>query len=313
MAIYHLRVTPVSRAGTTVARSAHHTGTVLSRGALGRSAYLSGEKLRDSAGGVVDYRSKEEGIDHAELFMPHGLKADRGEFWRSVDAHPVRKDAKNPTVARDIIVALPHELSVEGRRECARELCRVISERYSVGVDLGIHVHTKAELRGGSDVRNVHAHILVSERMVQEDGTLGNLHPDLNVRRARAAGRPHAVRVIREEWERIANEHLAREGHSARISRHRKPGARRRMTKEDYEKWRETREVQAEGPGTPGVGTNGASVNRWVRDPWGAFVFTMQSQDRADALQRRIGRARRAAKVDTQREKRYDNISYDGE
>lgn len=311
MAIYYLNVSPVSRAGSTVARSAHHTGTVQSRGALGRSAYLSGEKLRDGAGHVVDYRSKEEGIDHAELFMPHGLKAERGAFWRSIDEHPVRRDARNPTVARDVIMAIPHELSVKGRRAAASALCREISDRYGVGVDLGIHVHTKAEIKRGSDARNVHAHILISERMVKPDGTLGTLQPDFNIKRARSAGHPSLVKVIRERWEHIANEHLAREGRPERISRGKQRGARRRMTKEDYEKWREQKEIQASGPGTPGVGTNGASLERWMKDPWGAFVFTMESQDRADALQRRIGRARRAAKVDTHRERRYDHVGFE--
>ena len=230
MAIYHLRLTPVKRAGTALARSAHHTGTKLrvSAGALGRASYLAGQKLQsDRDGKAIDYRSKSEGVEFSAVILPGGGTMDREKLWNAIDNHPVRKDAVAPTVARDLIIATPHELTFEERKAANLELARRIADRYGVAVDIGMHRHTAAELAAGSDERNFHCHMLISERRVSPAGKIGKIQRDFNQmdctrtdtrdRVGRLEPRQTAAAEIRQMWEEIANAALERGGHQERI------------------------------------------------------------------------------------------------
>src|SRR3546814_10080448 len=78
--------------------------------------------------------------------------ADRERLWNAAELAETRKNA---TVAREYEIALPVELSADGRRELALGLAREISERHGVAVDVSIH----APGREG-DQRNHHAHLL---------------------------------------------------------------------------------------------------------------------------------------------------------
>jgi MobA/MobL family len=213
MAIYHLQMNPVRKAGSTVARSAHHGGHRLSHGATGRAAYLSAERLVDERGVVTDYTSKAAGVEHSELILPAGTEhIEREKLWRDVDAHPTR--SPDAVVARDLIVALPHELSSGQRVEVAREMCQWIADRYQVAVDLGVHY---PDIEAGSSEKNAHFHGLVAERRIEKDASLGSLQRDFNVIAARADGREVAVEEIRKAWERIGNDALDRAGFAERI------------------------------------------------------------------------------------------------
>jgi MobA/MobL family len=213
MAIYHLQMNPVRKAGSTVARSAHHGGHRLSHGATGRAAYLSAERLVDERGVVTDYTSKAAGVEHSELILPAGTEhIEREDLWRAVDAHPTR--SPDAVVARDLIVALPHELSSGQRVEVAREMCQWIADRYQVAVDLGVHY---PDIEAGSSEKNAHFHALVAERKIENDASLGSLQRDFNAIAARADGREVAVEEIRKAWERIGNDALERAGFCERI------------------------------------------------------------------------------------------------
>lgn len=221
MAVYLVKIKPVFRAGSAVAVSAHHTGKRLtSRGALGRSSYLAGERLVDNAGLAVDYRSKAEGIEHTQVVLPGGGTMDREKLWNAVDNHPVRKDAIRPTVARSMIVATPHELSLQERIDLNVRMAKWIAERYEVAVDIGMHKHTKKELENGSTEKNVHCHFLISQRRISPDGKLGTVQRDFEQINCKRSNPPRetAASEIRKQWERFANESLERGGHKERIS-----------------------------------------------------------------------------------------------
>ncbi|MBK8176993.1 MAG: MobA/MobL family protein [Rhodospirillales bacterium] len=232
MAIFSLRITPVRKAGSPLGnatgRAAHHGGHSLahaaaaaprvSHGATGKAAYLSGSRM--VVGELVtDYRGK-HGVEHAQLILPGGGTCDRETLWNAVDAH--RTQTPTATIARDIIVALPHELTFAQRREAAVALATWIAERYRVAVDLGMH---QPEMHNGSDSRNYHAHLLASERQVSPTGELGKVQREFNQlvqrlgdkSRGRDGGKATAAAEIRAAWERIANEALQRAGHDARV------------------------------------------------------------------------------------------------
>lgn len=202
MAIYHLSMKPVSRAK--------------GRSAVASMAYRAGEKLTNERDGIThDYTAK-QGVEHAEIVLPEGVSADwardRSDLWNAAEFAENRKDAR---VAREFEVALPHELSAEQRLEAAREMAQELADRYGAAVDFAIHAPHEA-----SDVRNHHAHILMTTRQVTEDGLGDKTYLERENKWLLANDLPTTdmqLRDLRQRWEGIANERLAMAGLDIRI------------------------------------------------------------------------------------------------
>lgn len=194
MAIYHCSIKPISRgAGRSVVAAA---------------AYRHACKLEDSRTGEVhDYRRK-AGLEHSAIYLPSGVNPswaqDRGQLWNAAEAAEKRKDAR---VGREIVLALPDELSAEQRRELTEKICRHLANRYSLAVDVAIHQPSK-----DGDQRNHHAHILMSSRIITPEG-FGKKVRKLD---SRDDG-PAEVEHIRAEWARLANRALERAGENVQI------------------------------------------------------------------------------------------------
>jgi Ti-type conjugative transfer relaxase TraA len=202
LAIYHLSMKPVSRA----------TG----RSAVASMAYRAGEKLTNERDGIThDYTAK-QGVEHAEIVLPEGSHADwardRSALWNAAEFAEKRNDAR---VAREFEIALPHELSAEQRLEATREFAQELANRYGAAVDFAIHAPHDA-----SDVRNHHAHVMMTTRQVTEEG-LGEKtyleHKNARLLSAGLATTDMQLRDIRQTWEGIANERLAMAGLDIRI------------------------------------------------------------------------------------------------
>ncbi|MBB4653386.1 Ti-type conjugative transfer relaxase TraA [Aminobacter niigataensis] len=202
MAIYHLSMKPVSRAS--------------GRSAVASMAYRAGEKLTNERDGIThDYTAK-QGVEHAEIVLPQGVNADwardRSTLWNAAEFAEKRKDAR---VAREFEIALPHELSAEQRLEAAREMAQELADRYGAAVDFAIHAPHEA-----SDVRNHHAHILMTTRQVTEDGLGDKTYLERENKWLLAHDLPTTdmqLRDLRQRWEGIANERLAMAGLDIRI------------------------------------------------------------------------------------------------
>ena len=202
MAIYHFSMKPVSRAG--------------GRSAVASMAYRAGEKLTNERDGIThDYTAK-QGVEHAEIVLPEGVNADwardRSDLWNAAEFAEKRKDAR---VAREFEVALPHELSAEQRLEAAREMAQELADRYGAAVDFAIHAPHEA-----SDVRNHHAHILMTTRQVTENGLGEKTYLERENKWLLAHDLPTTdmqLRDLRQRWEGIANERLAMAGLDIRI------------------------------------------------------------------------------------------------
>ena len=202
MAIYHLSMKPVSRAS--------------GRSAVASMAYRAGERLTNERDGIThDYTAK-QGVEHAEIVLPEGVKADwardRSALWNAAEFSEKRKDAR---VAREFEVALPHELTAEQRLEATRELAQELANRYGAAVDFAIHSPHDA-----SDVRNHHAHVMMTTRQVTDEGLGEKTYLERENKWLMANGLATTdmqLRDLRQSWEGIANEHLARAGHDLRI------------------------------------------------------------------------------------------------
>ncbi|MFK4258726.1 Ti-type conjugative transfer relaxase TraA [Agrobacterium tumefaciens] len=202
MAIYHLSTKPVSRSS--------------GRSAVASAAYRCAVLLVNHRDGLVHDFTRKEGVEHSEIVLPQGVPADwaldRSTLWNAAEFAEKRKDAR---VAREFEIALPHELSTEGRLKAARAFAQDLANRYGAAVDFAIHSPSEH-----GDIRNYHAHVLMTTREVGKAG-LGEKtvleHKNARLLANGMATTDMQLRDIRQSWEGIANRQLQREGLDVRI------------------------------------------------------------------------------------------------
>jgi Ti-type conjugative transfer relaxase TraA len=189
------------------------------RSAVAAAAYRSGTRLTNERDGLTHDYTRKGGIEHSEIVLPEGANADwaldREALWNAAELAEKRKDAR---VAREIEVALPHELSREERLELVRAFSQGLADRYGVAVDFSLHTPD-----GDMDIRNHHAHIMFTTRQVGEDelGDKTDLERENKWLKARELPTTdEQVKALRVEWEETTNRALARAGHDLRIDHH---------------------------------------------------------------------------------------------
>ena len=191
MAIYHLSV-------KTISRSAGRTATAA-------AAYRAGVEIVDARTGELhDYRRK-GGVVHSEIVLPVGAPewaTDRSALWNAAEQAEVRK---NSTVAREFEIALPSELSEEGRVRLAVDFAKEIVERHGCAVDIALH-----EPGREGDTRNHHAHLLLSTRKLGLDGFTDKTR-ELDQRQS------GEVDYWRSRYADLQNERLKEAGLSVRV------------------------------------------------------------------------------------------------
>ncbi|MBO0129053.1 Ti-type conjugative transfer relaxase TraA [Agrobacterium sp. OT33] len=202
MAIYHLSTKPVSRSS--------------GRSAVASAAYRCAVLLTNHRDGLVHDFTRKEGVEHTEIVLPEGVAADwaldRSALWNAAEFAEKRRDAR---VAREFEIALPHELSPEGRLKAARAFAQDLANRYGAAVDFAIHSPSEH-----GDIRNYHAHVLMTTRQVGRT-RLGEKtyleHKNARLLANGMATTDMQLRDIRQSWEGIANRQLQREGLDVRI------------------------------------------------------------------------------------------------
>jgi ATP-dependent exoDNAse (exonuclease V) alpha subunit len=269
MAIYHLSVKPISRAG--------------GRSATAAAAYRSGELVHDlTSDEVFDYTRK-RGVEHSEIVLSAAAARadinwarDREALWNAAEIAEVRKDAR---VAREYEVALPHELNRGQRVELVRAFSAELANRYGVAVDFSIH----APHRNG-DERNHHAHIMTTTREVTATGLGPKAAVEWSDTDRRKKGLEPAkteVKAIRERWAALTNEHLLERGIEVRVDH-------RSLQEQGID-----REPQSHlGPAVSGMERRGMETEVGKRISW-----EMQA-----AAQARIERAAEIGKLARERE-----------
>jgi len=151
MAIYHLRVSMISRSS--------------GRSATAASAYRTAQCIEDRRTGLEFDYARRGGVDHVEIVAPEHAPDwvyDSSELWNRVEEAETRK---NSQVAREVRVALPCELSHEQRVELVRGFCA--REFAARGMVAEIAVHAPSDV---GDERNHHAHIMLTTREIGAEG-----------------------------------------------------------------------------------------------------------------------------------------------
>ncbi|WP_051284505.1 Ti-type conjugative transfer relaxase TraA [Desulforegula conservatrix] len=185
MAIYRLSSQIISRTtGRTV---------------TGAAAYRAGEKILDERMNQTWDFTKKKGIDHTEILSPENAPEwayDRETLWNKVEKAEKRDDAQ---LAREIQIALPVELTSEQKKNLIKEFAKDNFVEKGMIADICIH-----DISG----ENPHAHIMLTMRDLKAEG-FGNKNRDWN--------KKEHLLGWRENWAKLANDHLALAGHDISI------------------------------------------------------------------------------------------------
>ena len=148
MAIYHLEAKVVSRG----------TG----RSAVAASAYLSCTNILNDYDGVRHDYTRKKGLIWREVFLPEYAPPewkDREQLWNAVEAAEKTKDSR---LAREFVVALPIELDKDSNISLLQNFIQKNFVNMGMCADFAIH---------DTDGHNPHAHILLTVRPLNENGT----------------------------------------------------------------------------------------------------------------------------------------------
>src|ERR1700722_10503219 len=192
MAIFHASLKTISRSNGQSAVSA--------------AAYRGALRLTDPTGQTFDYRRK-KGVLGVEILAPSNAPAwvnDPARIWRAAEAADIRVNSRT---ARELLVALPAELSDDQRAVLAREIGQMLVDRYRVAVMVAVHAPDKK-----GDQRNHHTHILMTTRAITPDGFGGKVR----ILDDKKTG-PAEVEFIRGRVAEITNQHLERAGLDTRV------------------------------------------------------------------------------------------------
>jgi MobA/MobL family len=192
MAIYHLSIRPISRAKghSAVAQIAYDTRCKLTN-------ERTGEKL--------DWSKHKQDVIQWQVIGPN---MQPGELAARAERAENRWDAR---VGRAMDVALPNELSTRAQWDLLRGFGLQLRDTYGTALCVSLH-HPNAK----GDQRNVHGHIFMTSRAVDEEGNFSKTKiRNLDDRKLG----PVEVERIREMWEVRCNRTLRKAGFSEGVTR----------------------------------------------------------------------------------------------
>ena len=176
------------------------------RSATAAAAYRTGQKITDERTGQIHDYTRKGGVVDLAMYLPNGAPAmTTAELWNKAES---AENRKNSQVARELLVALPHELTEVQRRELVDAIAGAMVERYGVAAEAAIH-------RPGAegDQRNHHVHLMFTTRRMDASGQLTEKTRELDVKPRSSA----EMLWIRGMVEESTNQALERAGLDERI------------------------------------------------------------------------------------------------
>ncbi|MGH8205650.1 MAG: MobA/MobL family protein, partial [Steroidobacteraceae bacterium] len=200
----------------TFSRSAGSRGSR----ATSAAAYRAGERIRDQrTDALYDHRRRQD-VLHKEIIVPAALSSrgsapewarTRTALWNAAERAETRRNSR---VAREFMVALPHELAPAARLQLAQRYAHELSDRYGIAIDLVIHSPR-------TDPRNFHAHLLGTTREVTERGLGRKAALELSGTERHRRGLARWVQEktwLRERWAEHTNQALRQAHLQVRVS-----------------------------------------------------------------------------------------------
>lgn len=278
MAIYSAQLKSVSR-------GKGHSATAA-------AAYRAGLALDDPTTGERHDYTRRVGVVSVDLLAPDGAPgwaSDPTELWGRADAHEIRANAR---LARELVLALPHELDATARRVLALTVGQLLVDRYGGAVQVAVH----APDRGG-DQRNHHAHLLMTSRQVGPAG-----FGDYAAKAFDARGGLGAVelKALRGAIAAITNQALAEAGQAARVD-HRTLAAQRAEAADlgDFKAAASLDRLpqEHEGKATTAARRRGERTPRGRRNDRRARANTRRQETHEARFQRAMGEAQAAGRL----------------
>ncbi|MFS8125519.1 Ti-type conjugative transfer relaxase TraA, partial [Rhizobium sp. BR 250] len=202
MAIYHCSVKPVGRSA--------------GKSAVAAIAYRTASRILNQRDGLLHDFTAKQGVVHSEIILPDGVDApwalDRASLWNAAEFAERRCDAR---VAREFEIALPHELTDTERLALTRAFAGDLANRFGAAVDFAIHVP-----QGKSDDRNIHAHVVMTTRVITSTGLGEKTLIERENRWLIDNGLPTSqmqMKAVREALAGLVNRHLLRAGLDRRV------------------------------------------------------------------------------------------------
>lgn len=140
-------------------------GRSAGRSSVAAAAYRAGTKLTDERTGEIHDFTRRAGVRESFILAPAEAPAwmkDHASLWNGVETAEKRKDAQ---LARELVVALPHELDATARRKLLVDFVQAEFVNEGMVADVAIHA---PDHKG--DQRNEHAHIMLTMRVIEGDG-----------------------------------------------------------------------------------------------------------------------------------------------
>lgn len=147
MDFFHLEVKMISRGS--------------GRSVVAAAAYASCTKLYNDYDGITHDYTRKKGCVYSEIFLPDIAPVEwkeRQALWEAVETAEKTKDSR---LAREIILALPVELSLNDWKNMLNDF--VINECVNLGMCADVNIHN-------NDLHNPHAHILLTVRPLDNNG-----------------------------------------------------------------------------------------------------------------------------------------------
>lgn len=199
--------------------NAHPIGRGSGRSIVAAAAYITASKITDERTGLIHNFRNKSGVIFAEIMPPNDApswSSDRDKVWNYAEQAENKSTRRaTATTGREFRIAIPNELASEARISVVREFVLYLVNTYSAIADYAIHAPSK-----DGDEKNFHAHILISDRVLENTGFSKKIRV-LNV----ANGGRCAINEIRSKWAHIANRYLEAAGVHSRID-HRSNAAR---------------------------------------------------------------------------------------
>ena len=148
MAIYHMQAKVVSRGS--------------GRSAVAASAYMSCSRMYNDYDGIQHDYTRKQGLIYQEVMLPPMAPLewnDREQLWNAVEENEKTKDSR---LAREFVVALPVELDKDSNISLLQDFIKKNFVDMGMCADFAIH---------NTDGHNPHAHILLTVRPLNENGT----------------------------------------------------------------------------------------------------------------------------------------------
>lgn len=170
MAIYHLSVKIIGRSS--------------GRSSVAAACYRSGDTITNQWDGITHDYSKKNWIEHTEILLPPNAPStfkDRATLWNSVE---LAEKSGNAQLAREIEIALPHELTLEQQTALTRAYIEQNFTSKGMCADFAIHNPPITDSHGipidsqGNRTqdknkmifRNPHTHIMLTMRPLNDRG-----------------------------------------------------------------------------------------------------------------------------------------------